>query len=404
VIDGPSVERLLLRQRICNMFRRYFPARMHRLPEALERCRGREENLLVSLVARLGPEPQFTPQQQQLADVILERVAHLEAAAERDIGAEHACREIPEHSMRASPRRDRETLASAVALSTMQHTARVRIMDAYMCRRMALASDEETEREAMAKVMASEARAIAIVSMRRVFSVSHMKQLRERREAEEEIAARRQEAIVAQRIQRLASAELQRFIIAAAELQIEERTARRTEYQAFLDTAAVILRGDKHKERLRRERNAQIDQAHRILEAKERAQEAEGRIAERRRRMQEEEEKNSITFKESTERINRYVQKMRQKFRRLEEERQQEQARIHEELARRRSTVRMFMGIGVRSPSVLGTTLSETLSSGLDEDQRTAAEGDSDDDGSEGAVVQNAPRPADLLPSLDTKR
>ena len=402
-IDAVGLERLLLRQRICNMFRRYLPAKMHRLPEALERCRGREESLLSSLVAKMGAEPPFTPQQQRLADIVLERVLH-DGADQREEGCEDFSQTILSSTGR-SPRR--ESFASAVAQTAALHTMKGRLLEMYTSKRTQIASDETLERDALVRTMMTETRARMIQSFRQQQDAVMQKREQERRAAEAEWVTRRQQQVLHARLERLLSDELQKFILVASEVQNEERTARRVQYQVFLDDASAILREDKHRERERQKHNAEIDRAHQLAERRARAEEVRERIEARRRRQGEELEKSELTRKESSVRMEQYVLKMRNKYRLIEEERKAEAARVLEETTRRRSTGRGFIGFGTKTSSMLGTTLSETLgttsSCQLDEDVNDELESANDwSEERELPPLRTAPRAAELLPALHT--
>lgn len=272
-IDIQELTQLLVRQRISNMFRRYVPTKLHRPDIALLRYHGKEDALLRSLVAKFGPEPSFTVEQQKLSDVISERNAarssnkrshHTTFAGSSDyVDPSHADGDdegstLEPQRCSASPRAITGTsntnngdFQAAVALVAHHHQLRTRLFETFSAKRTILRMQEEKDRDHLYKMM--------MMDQRHVMSQQHRKQAesilfvqRERSLlVEQQVAARRQEEAKVAWLQAQAASWFQRTSAKREEVSAMERQERRLLHQQYFEERAKQFRHEKRVARLR---------------------------------------------------------------------------------------------------------------------------------------------------------
>lgn len=279
-VDVKELLQLLLKQRITNMFRRYVPTKLHRLEIALLRYSGREDVLLRSLVAKFGPEPSYSVEQQQLNNALNEALGQAAASKgsrslagrnrdDEPSSADHSprcdtshqrsdpqqqlrCRTTSPHSMDQFP--------AAVALVAHLHQLRSRLFEAYTAKRTIIRLQEEKDRDAVARLMQVECRHIMSVISRKQAEAHLMAQKEKSLNAEQQLAQKRQEEMRAVWIQAQANALLQKALVRREEALVEERLERRALGKFFSDELVRIYRTER---RMARVRDAAEDDARR---------------------------------------------------------------------------------------------------------------------------------------------
>lgn len=268
---------LLVRQRISNMFRRYVPTKLHRLDIALMRYHGKEESLLRSLVAKFGPEPTFTAEQQRLSDSIHEALAtrrshgrqsnkvdyvdpsaHPRARCRGDGAATESdgefSEEIEPQRCSASPRsvsNSGDKFQAAVAIVAHHQQVRTRLLETYSAKRTIIRMQEEKERDGLHRLMATDHRHLSSTLNRR-HAESLLFVQRERSLAlEQQLAAKRQEEARIAWVQGQAAQCLQKAMSKRDDVLGLERQERRVLLQQYNEERAKQYRHEKRVARLR---------------------------------------------------------------------------------------------------------------------------------------------------------
>jgi hypothetical protein len=279
LIDVNELQVLLVRQRISNMFRRYVPTKLHRLDIALLRYHGKEDLLLRSLVAKFGPEPSFTAEQQRLSDAVSEGVAARKAPHRRrkdrvgvdyvdptrgqhccdrgddeDSSSDTACDFEPQRctaSPRASSNANGEKFQASVAAVAHHHHMRARLFEAYSAKRTIIRMHEEKERDNLHRLMITDYRHLTSTMSRRQTETMMLAQRERQLATEQQNAVRRQEEARVAWLQMQAAQLLQKMYAKYDEVAASERQERRLLLQRYNEARAKQFRHIKRLARLR---------------------------------------------------------------------------------------------------------------------------------------------------------
>lgn len=285
-VDVKELHVLLLRQRVSNMFRRYVPAKLHRLDVALMRYHGKEELLLKSLVAKFGPEPAFTAEQQQLSDALNTSMVNLglqpmqtqtcdeyngrkHRNLHNDFGATlppHAASGLSatgsdldtERSDLASGRRCRTTsptdtglFPATVALVAQHHQSRTRLYEAYTAKRSIVRLQEEKDREQLLKLMSFEFRHLTSQLTRKQNEALLAAQKEKVHQMEAFLISKRQEEMRAAYLVTQSNTLFQKLMIKREDIMSDERIERRQVHKVFSDDLVKLFRAERRIARLR---------------------------------------------------------------------------------------------------------------------------------------------------------
>jgi hypothetical protein len=269
-VDVRELHQLLVRQRISNMFRRYVPTKLHRLDIALLRYHGKEEALLRSLVAKFGPEPPFTVEQQRLSDVISESIAARSTHRQHRTGngdyvdpSSYAgggggdADDIEPQLCTASPRpgnnsnSNGDKFQAAVAIVAHHHQLRTRLFETFSAKRTILRMQEEKERDHLHKAMAMDYRHVSSLLNRRQAESILFVQRERSLILEQQVVARRHEEAKIAWFQAQAAAVYQKATGKRDEVAAIERQERRQLQQWYYEERIKQFRHEKRVARLR---------------------------------------------------------------------------------------------------------------------------------------------------------
>jgi hypothetical protein len=231
-VNFNDVQLMLLRQRICNMFRRYVPTKLHKLELALARYEGREDALLRALIDKFGPEPAFTAEQQQISEALEEKADSLDSS-----GAVRAKTTSPSKNGSCT-----DFFPATVALVAQHHQNRSRLFETYSAKRSVLRLQEEREREMMVRQFSIEQRHLQTCLTRKQAETILFAQKEKVVVLEHCQATRRQEEMRASAVMAFSASLAKRCFGKRDEIANDERSERRALVAMFSEDLAVLYR------------------------------------------------------------------------------------------------------------------------------------------------------------------